>query len=116
MKRWSSPSAVTMPRLVEPTSVTTTSSPLAASASRASSTKRETGAAQTTTSAPSHASATDAAARLSAPTPTARATVSGSGSKPTTMAPSMRDLAARPIEPPIRPTPRIAILIARAAP
>ncbi len=36
----SSPSAVTMPRLVEPTSVTTTSSPLAASASRASSTKR----------------------------------------------------------------------------
>ena len=72
-----------------------------------------TGPAQKTTSAPSQASAIEPAARSSAPSSTARASVAGLRPKPTTSAPSRRR-AASPIEPPIRPTPRTATLVAAA--
>ncbi len=48
----------------------------------------------------------------SRPPPSARSSVAGSGSKPTTSALERARRAASPIEPPIRPTPRTAILIA----
>ena len=46
-----------------------------------------------------------------APRSSARSSAPGSGSHPATVAPSTRRRAARPIEPPIRPTPRTAIRV-----
>ena len=116
MKRSSSPSAATISRLVEPTSVTTVSSPQAASASRASSTRPETGAAQKT-SVGALAGLGDrgrgAVDGADADRPRHRLGVGVEADDVGAVDPA---LAARPIEPPIRPTPRTAILIARAAP
>ena len=81
-KRPSAPSAATMSRLVEPTSVTAASGPRRSSAAAASSGSRPTGAAQKTISAPSTAAATESVAVSAAPVASAASRVAGSGSKP----------------------------------
>ena len=72
--------------------------------------KRADGAATNTASAPRTASARSSVSLSTAPSSSARARTSGSGSYPQTSA-SARARAARPIEPPISPTPRTAIRI-----
>src|SRR5438034_3041744 len=103
-------SPATSSRLVEPTSVIAVSAPAAPTAAATRSGRARTGAAQKASSAPSSARATESAARSSAPRSSACARLARSGSKPMTSA-SSRLLAASPIEPPIRPTPRTASLI-----
>src|SRR4051794_5098830 len=107
MKRSSAPTAASA-RLVEPTSVTTQSGPAPARASPTASGSTPTGAASKTTSAPATAAATSGATSSIAPQPRASSPTSGSGSNPATLAPARRR-AARPIEPPISPTPRTLI-------
>ena len=72
MKRGSSIAATTE-RLVEPTSVTTQSSPAAASTSRTATGRSPTGVATNATSAPSSASSAEPQPSLSAPRSTAAA-------------------------------------------
>src|SRR5215218_7229285 len=107
MKR-SSRTASTTARLEEPTSETTQSPPALASAALTAAGSVPTGAATNAASAPASADAASGAARSSAPTASAVASTPSAGSQPATSAPS-RARAARPIEPPIRPTPTIAI-------
>src|SRR5215216_2647835 len=95
--------------LVEPTSVTTVSGPDASSAARTSSGRAPTGAQAKHRSAASSASSTDAAVRSIAPAWRASHSRSGSRPNPTTSASPTCSRAARPIEPPIRPTPRTAM-------
>src|SRR5215210_7157192 len=95
--------------LVEPTSVTTVSAPEASSASRTSSGSAPTGAQAKQSWAPSTASAIEPAARSMAPRSTAVCSRSGSRPNPTTSAALTYSRAARPIEPPISPTPRTAM-------
>src|SRR5436190_1832771 len=106
MKRSSAAAAATT-RLVEPTSLTTHSGPALSSAARTVSASAPTGAATKATSAPRTASATSAARASIAPSASAFSPTLSSGSYPLTWA-RARPLAARPIEPPISPTPRIA--------
>src|SRR5664279_5182543 len=96
-------------RLVEPTSLTTQSGPAAASARRTVSASAPTGAATNTTSASATAEPMSSAAMSMAPSSRALASTRSSGSYPHTCA-SARVRAARPIEPPISPTPRTATL------
>src|SRR5215207_679517 len=100
--------------LVEPTSVTSVSGAEASSAARTSSGSAPTGAQAKQSSAPSTASPTDAAARSMAPRSTAVRSRSGSRPKPTTSASSTCSRAARPIEPPISPTPSTAMRMGSA--
>src|SRR5918994_822669 len=104
-------SAVRLTRscLVEPTSETTVSGPDASSAARTSCGSTPTGAHAKQRSAPPTASSTEFAARSIAPRSAATRSRSGSRPKPTISAPWTCSPAARPIEPPISPTPRTAI-------
>src|SRR3954452_5092281 len=106
----SSATASTRARLVEPTSLTTQSGPAAARASPTCSGSAPTGAQAKHASAPSSASWSEPAAPSIAPSSRARSRRSRLRPKPTTSAPSTCLRAASPIEPPIRPTPRTAIL------
>src|ERR687892_280595 len=99
-KRGSSTSASRL-CFVEPTSVTAQPGPAAASA--------PTGAQAKQSSAPSTASATEPASRPMAPRSSATRSRSGSRPYPTTSTSSTYSRAARPIEPPISPTPRTAM-------
>ena len=103
MKR-SSARPATSSRLVEPTSVTAQSLFAAASTASIASGRALTGAATNTISAPSAAAAALVAASPIAPRRSASSHTLASGSKPITCAPR-RSPTARPIDPPISPTP-----------
>src|SRR3954447_7680914 len=107
----SSSIASTRARLVEPTSLTTQSLPAASSAPRTWPGSAPTGPQAKQTPAPSSASSSEDAATSIAPSSRARSRRSALRPKPTTSASSTYSRAASPIEPPIRPTPRTAILI-----
>src|SRR3954447_24501833 len=107
----SSSIASTRARLVEPTSLTTQSSPAASSAPRTWAGNAPTGPQARQTPAPSSASSSEDAATSIAPSSRARSRRSALRPKPTTSASSTYSRAASPIEPPIRPTPSTAILI-----
>ena len=102
-----------LPAWSSPRRVTTQSAPAAVERARAPApAARRPARRRSTTSAPSTASATESAALSIAPQlDGARASRSGSRPKPTTSAPSTCSWAASPIDPPIKPTPRTAILI-----
>src|SRR5215207_9399211 len=100
---------LTSSSFVEPTSVTSVSGPEASRAARTSSGSAPTGAHTKHSSAPSTASSTEPAVHWMAPRSSAPWSRSASRPKPTTSAPSTCSRAARPIEPPIRPTPRTAM-------
>src|SRR5215217_7256184 len=95
--------------LVEPTSLTTVSRPDASSAALTSSGRAPTGAQAKHSWAPATASSTEAAARSMAPRSSAVRSRSASRPKPTTSASLTCSRAARPIEPPISPTPSTAM-------
>ena len=115
-KRWRRRRRATSARLVEPTSETTQSAPARpparprsarAARRRARSTKQAAGALERPP--PSEPAARSSAPRRCGLGQHAR----GRRPSPTTSAPSSSERAAMPIEPPIRPTPRTAILIPR---
>src|SRR5215211_3060279 len=104
-------SAVRLTRscFVEPTSVTSVSGPEASSAARTSSGSAPTGAQAKQSSAPATASSSEPAAVWIAPRSSAFRSRPASRPNPTTSASSRCSRAARPMEPPISPTPRTAI-------
>src|SRR5665647_2145699 len=97
--------------LVLPTSLTTAPAGAAASAALTSSTTRRTGVHTKTMSAPETASARLPQARVTAPRSSARSMVAWVWVKPRTSATPTRSRAARPSEPPMRPTPMTATVL-----
>ena len=97
--------------LVLPTSVTTAFADAAASAARTCLTTVRTGAQTKIRSAPAQASSRLAQALVIAPRSSARSSVACVWLKPRTSATPARSRAARPSEPPMRPTPMRATVL-----